>query len=354
MKKIVVIGAGVIGASIAYYLAKAGADVLIVDSQSAVGGVATPNSWAWINASWGNPEPYAKLRMRSMQEWRGLRDVHPNLAVNWCGGLLWDLPQNELVKIAAIQKSLGYDVQVINGAAALKFEPALHLAPELALYAAGEGSIEPVTATRGFLDAAETYGAKIMTNARVAGFCTTDRKVTGVHVAEHVYEADEVVVAAGAQAPSLLAQLDVVLDLQAPPGLLVHSEPGPRLLNGLVMAPELHVRQTRDGRMVAGSDFGGTQPGDDPAATAGVLFQKVKTLLHGAEHLKMEFHTLGYRPTPKDGLPLIGRPSKVDGLYVAVMHSGITLAPAVGVFAAAEILRDERDPLLLPFHVDRR
>jgi glycine/D-amino acid oxidase-like deaminating enzyme len=352
-KKIIVIGAGIIGASIAYHLAKAGAEVLVVDSQSAVGRIATPNSWAWINASWGNPEPYAKLRMRAMQEWRSLATVHPDLVVNWCGGLLWDLPQDELIKIAETQKSWGYDVEVVDGAAALNIEPRLHNAPELALHAAGEGSIEPAAAARGFLSAAKDLGVKIFTDAIVTGFQTKADRVTGVKIAGRTYEADEVVVAAGAQSPALLAELDMVLNLDSPAGLLVHSEPTPRLLNGLVMAPELHVRQTTGGQLVAGSDFGGTQPGDDPAATAAILFAKVQALIRGAENLKLDFYTMGYRPTPRDGLPLTGRPAKVGGLYVAVMHSGVTLAPAIGWFAAAEILQDMRNPLLIPFHVDR-
>ncbi len=351
--KIIVIGAGIIGASIAYHLAKSGAEVLVVDSQSAAGGVATPNSWAWINASWGNPEHYAKLRMRAMQEWRGLASIHPDLSVNWCGGLLWDLPQEELVKIAETQKSSGYDIEIVDRVAALEIEPRLCAAPELALFAAGEGSVEPFAAARGFLSVATGLGAKILTDAFVTGFETKADKVTGVKIAGRLHDADEVVVAAGAQSMALLAHLDVALNLDSPAGLLVHSEPAPQLLNGLVMSPELHVRQTTDGRLVAGSDFGGTQPGDDPAATAAILFNKVQALVRGAENLKMDFYTMGYRPTPKDGLPLTGRPSKIDSLYVAVMHSGVTLAPAIGMFAAAEILQDRRDPLLMPFHVDR-
>ena len=53
-KRIIVVGAGIIGASIAWHLAKAGAEVTVLEAGEP-GGVATRNSWAWINASWGNP-----------------------------------------------------------------------------------------------------------------------------------------------------------------------------------------------------------------------------------------------------------------------------------------------------------
>ena len=60
-KRVIVVGAGIIGASIAWHLAKAGADVTVVEAGE-TGGVATRNSWAWINATWGNPETYFETR----------------------------------------------------------------------------------------------------------------------------------------------------------------------------------------------------------------------------------------------------------------------------------------------------
>ena len=76
-------------------------------------------------------------------------------------------------------------------------------------------------------------------------------------------------------------------------------------------------------------------------------------MLRGGDALTLDFHTLGYRPMPSDGFPIIGRAAGVDGLYVAVMHSGITLAPVVGLFAAEEVLDGRRDPLLAPYGLSR-
>jgi glycine/D-amino acid oxidase-like deaminating enzyme len=83
------------------------------------------------------------------------------------------------------------------------------------------------------------------------------------------------------------------------------------------------------------------------------LFEVTKAALRGADGLEFDFHTVGYRPTPADGFPIIGRAEGVSGLYIAVMHSGITLAPAVGLFATREILKGERDPLLAPYGSER-
>ena len=82
---VLIVGAGIIGASIAWHLARASARVTVVEAGEP-GGVATPNSWAWINASWGNPEVYFRLRVRAMDEWRRLERDLPDVHVAWAGG----------------------------------------------------------------------------------------------------------------------------------------------------------------------------------------------------------------------------------------------------------------------------
>ncbi len=352
-KKIIVVGAGIIGASLAYHLAKAGAEVLVFEAGAAAGGVATPNSFAWINASWGNPPDYVKLRLRSMAEWRELKTVHPDLAVNWCGGLSWDLPEVELREFSVQHQSMGYGTKLVTQAEMQKLEPNLKIPPEVGVYVAEEGAIEPDAAARGFLAAAQALGATLHEKTDVLKLLRVGDKIVGIESSAGTFKADEVVVAAGAQTKKLLSDCGKHIDVDAPAGLLVHSKPVAKCLNGLVMAPRLHVRQTAAGRLVAGSDFGGAQPGADPAQTAADLFAALRAFLHEGEILEMDFFTLGYRPTPADGFPAIGRPQGLTGLYVAVLHSGITLAPIVGLFGAAEILHDQRDPLLTPYHPDR-
>jgi glycine/D-amino acid oxidase-like deaminating enzyme len=350
-KHVIVIGAGIIGASIAWHLAKAGAWVTVI-SDSGAGGVATPNSFAWINASWGNPETYFRLRTRAMAEWsRLVRDL-PGLPLTWCGGLCWDLPADKLEAYAAEHAAWGYGIERVGRERAALIEPNLAELPDFALYVAQEGVAEPVAAAKALLADAERRGAKTITGT-VTALVQSNAEVTGVEISGERIAAGEVVIAAGAGAPAVAATVGVTLPIETPPGLIVHSHPYRKLLNGLVLAERLHMRQTAEGRIIAGSDFGGADPGTDAEATARDLFAATKGMLRGADGLELDFHTVGYRPTPVDGFPIIGRTKGVDGLYVAVMHSGITLAPAVGLFAAREILDGERDPLLEPYGLAR-
>ena len=350
-KQVIVIGAGIIGASIAWHLSKAGAQVTVI-ADSAAGGVATPNSFAWINASWGNPEPYFRLRTRAMAEWTRLARELPGLPLAWCGGLCWDLSAADMETYAAKHSSWGYGIERVDRASAERIEPNLTELPDFALHVAEEGVAEPVAATKALLADAERRGARIIAST-VTALVQTEGRITGVDTSHGLIAADEVVIAAGVGSPDIAATAGINLPIETPPGLIVHSRPYEKLLNGLVLAERLHMRQTAEGRIIAGSDFGGADPGMDPQATARELFAAMKAMLRGSDGLELDFHTVGYRPTPIDGFPIIGRAEGMDGLYVAVMHSGITLAPAVGLFATREILDGERDPLLAPYGLSR-
>ena len=161
------------------------------------------------------------------------------------------------------------------------------------------------------------------------------------------------IVAAGAGAAAIAATAGLALPISTPPALLVVTKPYAKLLNGLVMTPAMQLRQTADGRFSAAAGFDGTDPGDDGAAAAADLFGAVKDLLPSAASLAFDFHVVGRRPIPRDGFPIVGRAEGIDGLYVAVTHSGITLAPAIGRFVAEEIVTGHRDPLLAPFGLER-
>lgn len=350
-RKVIVVGSGIIGASIAWHLSNAGAQVTVV-AENANGGTATPNSFAWINASWGNPEPYLRLRTRSMAEWTRLAAAVPGLPLNWCGGLCFDMERAELEAYATHHNAMGFAIRRVDRSEAADIEPNLVDPPGFALHVAAEGAAEPVATARALLADAARHGAESIVTT-VTALRTTNGRVTGVETADGPLFADEVIVAAGAGAPALLTTAGVALPLEAPPGLLVHSRPHARLLNGIVLSEALHMRQTPEGRMIAGADFGGANPGQDAEATAHALFSSLKARLRGAEDLEFDFFTIGHRPTPADGFPAIGRPSGIGRLYVAVMHSGVTLAPAVGLLAAREIQEGERDALLAPYGMER-
>jgi len=349
--KVAIIGAGIIGAAISYHLAKAGASPLIVDA-GAGGGEATAASWAWLNASWGNPPNYVQLRRRSLALWRDLGKDIPGLPLRFCGSLTYDLSDTDLDRFAREFHSDDYPVRLVGPDEIARLEPHLSLRPNRAAHCPAEGVVEPSAASALLRERALALGATFRSLMRIDRLLTESGRIVGFMSGGERTKLDIAVVCAGTGTPELLASAGCTLPMACPEGLLVHTEPLPPVLRGLIIAPDLHVRQTDQGRLVAGFDFAGNVV-DEPAKAANRLIDSMNAQLRLPEPARLAFTTVGLRPTPADGFPVVGFVPAVEGLYVASMHSGMTLAAAIGKFAAAEIVATAAEPLLGPYRPDR-
>ncbi|BBK41556.1 D-amino-acid oxidase [Allostella vacuolata] len=345
---ILVVGAGIVGAAIAWHLARDGARVTLVEAGEP-GGVATRRSLAWINAGWGAPEPYVRLRVHAMAEWRRLAGEVPSIRVAWTGGLLWDQPPDRLRAWAARHAAWGCAARLVDRAEAARLEPALASPPQLAVHAPGEGAVEPLATALALLADARRMGVGIVTGRPALALGRQAGRVVGIETATGALAADLVVLAAGAGTAALAAGAGLTLPVADPPALLLATRPCAPLLNGLVLAPALHLRQDGCGRLVASAGFDGRS---DLETAGRRLLDDLRRLLRGGAP-EPEQVVLGRRPIPLDGLPIVGPAPGIAGLYVAVLHSGVTLAPAIGRLVAEEIRTGRRDPLLAPCEPSR-
>jgi glycine/D-amino acid oxidase-like deaminating enzyme len=345
---VIVIGAGIIGASIAWHLARLGADVTVIEAGEP-GGIATRSSWAWINASMSPSEAYFRLRAHAMTEWRRLEQQLPSLDVDWSGSLNWELPADHLKALASRLSGWGYDIRCVDATEARQLEPALQSPPDLALHARGEGAVEPLTTTHRLLAAARELGVGIVARETVSSIEVKGGRVSGVRTSSGRRSADWVIVAAGSATPAITATAGLDLPIADPAALLVVMQPHARVLRGLVMTPEMQLRQDPDGRFVAAADLQRMEPGGAAVRVIGAL----RELFHPPVCIAVDSHQAGRRPIPGDGLPLVGHAGNVAGLYVAVTHSGVTLAPSVGRMVADEVVTDRCDPLLASFGLAR-
>ena len=347
-KRIVVIGAGIMGASVAYHLARKGAEVTVVDAEGIASGV-TGNSFAWINTSSSESDPIAQLRGAAIKAYRQLETELPGLTVRWTGALSY----TEMASAAPTAASNPPVANRLSRSQILDLEPNLKHPPESASYAPAEGALDPVAATHALIAGAETHGAKVLTRTPVLGLTIRHAKVTGVETAMGIIEADIVVVAAGTGITKLTDKLEVSLPIEESPALLIRYKTQPTLVQTLISSPEMEVRQTAEGVLLAAEDYLDDAVENQPNAIALRTAKAIQNELHGVTSIVPEWAGVGLRPMPADGIPIIGYLPKVGGVYVCAAHPGITLAAIVGQLASEDIINGEVSSALAPCRPDR-
>ena len=347
---VVIVGAGIVGASLAYHLASAGAGVTLVERSQPASGV-TARSFAWINIVYGHAPVLARLRNQAIADYHRLeRELQGALAVDWHGALTWTEDPAESERLVAEHTAWGYEVRLVERDEIGRLEPRLAAPPPLAAYAPGEGALDPVTATSALVGAASEAGARLVTGSEVRSLRATDGRVSGVVLPDATMEADVVVMAAGTESVALCADIGVSLPVVSSPATLSRFSGPAGLVGRVVSGPELEIRQDAAGRLlVADYHVEGESPESQAAGTLALIRQRFR----GAGTVRSIDARVGWRPMPADGAPIVGFTADVPGLYLAVMHSGVVMAPVVGRLATEEIVAGEEAAALAPCRLSR-
>ena len=338
-RSVVVVGAGIVGGAIALELARRGAQVTVID---AGGRRASENSFGWINATWLNRDDYFRLRHFSMGIWRELEGAVPGLAPSWVPSLLWDLEESALRNYVAGRGAMGYGLRLVERDEIARLEPGLADPPPFAALGTEEGYVEAGLAGEALRRAAETAGVRLVAEAAASVGPGTVQLRGG-----DLVTAEKVVVAAGLGTGPLTG-----LPVDEVPGLMVLTTPLRARLRHILAPPELLVRQDDQGRVLCGGEAGGSRIDREPDAIAADLVARLRGLFREND-IGIERVIVGHRPVPRDEHPAVGQLPDLPGVYAAVMHSGVTLAPGIARLLADEVLEGRESDLLAPFRPAR-
>ncbi|MBI4519563.1 MAG: FAD-binding oxidoreductase [Gemmatimonadetes bacterium] len=355
--RIVVAGGGIVGSAIAVHLARRGADVTLLEKERPGAG-ATSKSFAWLNANFGKqPWHYNLLSRLGMYAYRALeREWNGELQVQWGGSVQWTgEPEGaeRLRQQVRREQEWGYAARLLEEAEFRALEERFEPGP---LLAAGcweeEGSIDPLHAVDTFLKKAREAGARVVSPGEVTGLDLQGGRLRGVRSSQGDLEADVLVVACGVDTPRVVGLAGVQVPLVDSPGVLAHTTSQPRIIQRVVRGPGFHTKQKLDGRIVAGANV---DPGNAVASReAGArILEQVARWLPPLRAADLDQVTLGWRPMPRDGHPIIGFLEQAPDVYVAVTHSGVTLGALLGRLATLEILDGVRVDLLEPYRLAR-
>jgi len=349
MANIIVVGAGVVGTSVAYRLAQAGAKVTVIEA-TRVGGGTSGISFAWTNSCNKTPRSYHDLNVAGMQAHAALKEEF-GATPWWHGGgrIEWKAEadrEDQRAKVGRLQ-DWGYAVEWIDRKQLAELEPdidprAVGDAP-IAFYPK-DGWLDPVVYAHAMMSAARKLGATLRTQTKVTGLVVEGGKVKGVRSESgDVIGADLVVNCTGRWSNDTIGETAPNVPLAPTVGFLVFTPPVPASIQRVVATPTCDFRPDGAGRLMLhwgpADALVNPEITDRPGAEqAADLVERLTRILPGIAPVKPEASRVTRRPIPKDGLSAIGPVPGLDGYYVMVTHSGVTLSPAIGAIAADEIM----------------
>jgi glycine/D-amino acid oxidase-like deaminating enzyme len=365
MIRTIVIGAGVMGASVAYRLAQAGASVTVLEA-ARVGGGTSGISFAWTNAHKKPPRPYHDLNVAGMKAHAALADEFG--ATPWLhggGSLEWEAEPDRTAQRANVEQlqSWGYAAEWITRHQVQELEPDIDpatIGDAPVAFFPEEGWLDPVVYAHAMLSAARRrHGAKVICGARVVDLTMAGDRVTGVRTADGTqYEADTVVNCAGRWTNETTRDAGQQLPLAPSVGFLVFTPPVAAGLGRVVHSPIISARPDGAGRLMLHWNPTDATLAIDTRLSPSMpeardLVRRARQLLPSIGQVEPEAVRIAIRPIPGDHLSAIGPMPRISGYYIAVTHSGVTMSPFLGAVVADEIIGGRQRAELADFRPAR-
>ncbi|MFJ7068680.1 NAD(P)/FAD-dependent oxidoreductase [Streptomyces sp. NPDC101115] len=368
----VVIGAGVVGAACAYYAARSGLSVAVVDRGPVAGGTTGAGEGNLLVSDKG-AGPELDLALLSTRLWRELSDALPaDIEYEPKGGLVvaHDEPTLKALRVfAESQRTAGVRADEIAAEDLTTLEP--HLSPDQAggFRYPQDAQVQPAKAAARLLEAA---GVPVHLGEEVTEILRTPTgRITGVRTPRRELLAPAVVNAAGTWGGDVARLAGTSLPVLPRRGFVLVTEPLPRMVRHKVYAAD-YVADVASGSaslqssaVVEGTPSGPVligatreRVGFDRSLSLEAL-RRLATQAAGLFPFLADVEVIrayhGFRPYLPDHLPAIGADPRVPGLYHACGHegAGIGLAPATGALLAASLTGSEPPLDPTPFSPSR-
>jgi glycine oxidase len=360
---VVIVGGGIIGCATAYYLARAGASVLLLE-RGRIGGEASHAAAGMLAplCEAKQPGPFMDLLVAALADYpAAVEDVEraSNLTTGYrrCGILRTAFTEDEVTRLdaaARLYALAGLPHLRLTPEEARREEPALSPDVRSALLSPDEGQVIPRQITQAFRRGAVAHGATLREYAAVRSLVVRDGRVRGVEVSDGVVEASTVVVAAGAWSSLLPGACR--LPIQPVRGQIAALRSVPFPVRRVLYSFDGYIVPWPEGRLVlgatqedAGYDARTTVEGIEKVLAGG------KRLLPGLRHAEIDAAWAGLRPAAPDEAPVLGPAAGCDNLWLATGHfrNGILLGPYTARLLAESLVSGRLDRRLAAFSPQR-
>jgi sarcosine oxidase subunit beta len=351
----VIIGGGVVGTAIAYYLARAGmTDTVLVEADYLSCG-ATGRCGGGIRQQWST-EANTRLAIESVREFSTLEDELDADIEFLQGGYLvlayTDEDVTQFEKNVALQQGLGLDVVTLSpDEIKERVVPQLNTeGVRMATYCPSDASANPFLTTHAYANAARRLGVEIELFTPVMSVLTEGGRVTGVETSRGTISAPLVVNVAGSHSVPIAKTAGVDLPITPCRRQILVTEPLERFFHPMIISFSfgIYFRQVKHGAVIGG--FGDP---DEPAGfnqTSSLEFlttmsSKLAFLMPRLRSVKVVRQWGGLYDLTPDAQPILGETDGVEGFFQASGFSGhgFMIAPKVATLVAQAVSGQEPD-----------
>ena len=347
---VLVVGAGIVGCSVAYHLARMGPMGVIVLDQGFVGGEASGAAAGMLapQCEAAGPGPFLDLCLAARRYYEQLKPELEDLTridieyLQWGILHLIDEEGDEGAEGRyRWQRALGLSVERLTPDEVRELEPGLTKETGGALLFPGDHHVNNAELVRALAGAAQILGVRMLEGSPVVGFIYDGHRVVGVRTPDAIYTARHVVLCTGAWSGRLGSLLGRRIPVEPARGQILYAELAEPAVRHPVWGKAGYVVPRLNGGLIVGSTV--EYAGFEKTVTLdGIrrLSELALALVPGLTEQPFTRAWAGLRPHAKDGLPLIGPLEGLDGLYIATGHfrNGILLGPLTGRLVAEMIV----------------
>jgi glycine oxidase len=359
---ILIIGGGIIGLSIAYYLSRRNfSDVLLLERDPEL----------TLHASGHNAGGIAGMHESKPLLWPLVRETHKlykelvegqhfdfDFERNGTISLDPSLDEKTTEEIARrFKEESGGSIEFLDASDLQKREPNLSTTfSQCALFYPDDAQGNSMKLGRCFSRACLDQGIEMETGAEVLDFEFDDQKITKVKTSMGSFVSDTVVLAAGPWSGILSGKFGYEMPMTPIKGHLITTEASPGLIHSFIDGPHYYVVQTGMGKLVVG---GGE---DDAGFDLSVSERRIReaweegtTMIPKLLSLKQEAKTACLRPFTPEGIPILGKSARFSNVLFATGHykNGFCLAPVTGKIISELIIEGESKIDIASYSPDR-